>query len=364
VKFSVQQSILSRHIDNAAKFLPKKDTIPILSHIVLTATDEGLEIIAGNTLTFIKSVIPSADYELEMAGSVAIPGKRMSEIIKKLSGIVTIQTEADVAIIQAGKSEFELSVLDSEEYPEFPRPNGTVVTIKGSDFKDLVSQTSYAVSTNESTPILMGVQFTQTGNRLKLTACDKHRLAQVEVDNESEEFMTVVDGSTLSELSKIMNDLDEAAISFGNSMLVKTSEFTFYSRIIDGTYPDTSRLIPRSFSTEFTVNRNELISALDRMHIIAKDSKTNLVKIKVDAKEFVIESKEQTQRARESLDVIEFNGEPKTFSVNGKFFSDAIKPMTATEVKISLNGNMEPIILSGKDEEGFGLILPYRTTAN
>ncbi len=365
MKIQIQQSILSRHLDNAAKFLPKKDINPILSHIVLSTTPEGLEIIAGNTETFIKSVISADDitnhFTIERGGAIAIPGTKLTEIIKKLSGPVTIDAESRQVVIQAGKSEFGLSTLDPEEYPAFPNVNGTSITMKGKDLKELIATTSYAVSTQENTPILTGILFSQKNGMLKLTGCDRHRLGRIESEFEGDDFQTVINGLILVELSKIIGDGD-IEISFDNSMLIKTDEFTFWSRVIDGTYPETEKLIPTTFSTEITVNKLELAAALGRIDIVAKESKTNLMRLAINQNEIMIESKGETKRAKESVDVKGFIGNSLTIGINGKYLSEAIKVIGSAEVNIGLNGLTSPVIVRGKDELAYHMVLPYRIT--
>jgi DNA polymerase-3 subunit beta len=207
----------------------------------------------------------------------------------------------------------------------------------------------------------MGILFTQQNGMLKLTACDRHRLAQIEAENAAgDNFQIVVSGTTLVELSKIIGDGD-IEISFDNSMLVKSNDFIFYSRILEGTYPETARLIPASFTTEVTVNKQELASALGRIDIVAKESKQNLMKLSINQNEITIESKEQTKRARETVDVKGFVGDEIAIGINGKYLSDALKAIGATDLEISLNGKMNPIIVRGKGELDFHVVLPYRT---
>lgn len=365
MKIQIQQSILSRHLDNAAKFLPKKDSIPILSHIVLSTTTEGLEIIAGNTETFIKSVISIDDITshltIERGGAIAIPGSKLTEIVKKLFGPVTIEVESGQVVIQAGNSEFGLTTLDPEEYPAFPDVNGTSITMKGKDLKELIATTSYAVSTQESTPILMGISFSQKNGLLILIGCDRHRLGRIETEIVGDDFQAVVNGSVLDELSKIMGD-EDMEISFNNSMLIKTSEFSFWSRVIDGTYPETNKLIPNTFTTEITVSKNKLAAALGRVDIVAKESKTNLMKLAINQNEIMLESKGETKRAKESVEVIGFIGNVLTIGINGKYLSEAIKAIDSTEVEIGLNGLTSPVIIRGKEELSLHMVLPYRIT--
>ncbi|MGO4496490.1 DNA polymerase III subunit beta [Paenibacillus sp. 2RAB27] len=360
MKIQIEQSVLSKHLDNAAKFLPKKDVIPILSHIILSANSSGLEIVAGNSETFLKPVINSENLVIIESGSAAIPGKELSEIVKKLSGLITIETRKREVVLHTDKSEYELDVLDHEEYPPFPIVNESSIRMKGKDFKELIATTTYATSTNEATPILTGTLFAQRDGSLRIVSCDRHRLARIDFENEGENFQTVLHGSVLVELAKILGD-DELEISFHNALLVKSNEFTFYSRILDGSYPETERLIPTSFSTEMTVNKRDITEALERVLIVAKENKSNLVKLNLSKDGIVIESKEQKKRAKETVDVKKYIGNALTVNCNGKYLADALKAIGTMEIELCLNDQMEPIIVRGKDELSLHLILPYRT---
>ncbi|KIL35139.1 hypothetical protein SD71_16030 [Cohnella kolymensis] len=360
MKIVIQQSTLKRHLESASKFLPSKDGIPILSHIVLAAVPEGLRITAGNTETFIQSLIPSDDLTVEQSGATAIPGQKLTEIVNKLSDFITIQTEVGKVVIKAGKSEFALSTLDPEEYPTFPMVNGTRVSMKGKDLKELISTTAYAISTKEETPMFTGISFTQKDGVLTLTATDRHRLGRIQSEISGEDFHSVVAGKTLLELSKILGDGD-IEISFDDAMLVKSADFTFYSRILVGSYPDTDKIIPTTFATQLEVNRHELAAALDRINIVAKESKQNLMKVTVNENELMMVSEQETKRVQEFVDIKGFTGESFSFGINQKYLSDAVKAIDANQMTMSLNGKTSPIIVRGKDELALHLVLPYRT---
>jgi DNA polymerase-3 subunit beta len=364
MKLSIHQATLSKHLDNAVKFINSKEMIPILSHILLTVTDEGLEIMAGGTESFIKSFIPAADLRQGVNGQAAVPGRKLAEVVKRMAGQLEIEAANNTVTLKAGKSVIELSTMDASEFPKFPPVEGQEVTLKGLDFRDMVNQTAYAVSTQESTPVLLGVLFSQSQGKLRLTACDRHRLAQAELDNESEDFTAIIDGITLSNLTKIVSDKEDVELTFGTGVIAKTPEFTFYSRTLDGTYPDTSKLIAREFKTRLRMNTAELRNALDLILVLARDndSKTQLVKLTIDDQGLTIESNGQNQRASEFVDVKQFNGEGLKINVNGKFLSDALKVIEANETEINLVGGLNPIILRGVDELAFSLILPYRTS--
>jgi DNA polymerase-3 subunit beta len=206
---------------------------------------------------------------------------------------------------------------------------------------------------------------------LRFIACDRHRLATREISIELEEHQTlpniVISGRTLNELSKILpdqNTLIDIVIS-DNQVLFKIHSILFYSRILDGTYPDTSKLIPQSFQTEMVLNTKELADAIDRAYLLSREDKTNIVKM-VMSEDKTIEissSSSELGKFTEQLSLHKITGDLLRISFNSKYMLDALKVIDSDFIQLGFTGAMQPIII--KPEEATNilqLILPYRTT--
>jgi len=262
--------------------------------------------------------------------------------------------------------------LDPEEYPILPSiEENQVITVNGDLLKTMIKQTVFAISTNETTPILTGLLWDLQDTELKFVATDRHRLAsrtaQIQVDPSLRFQNIVISGKTLNELSKIIPDQNTMVdiVVADNQVLFKIDHVLFYSRILDGTFPDTSRIIPTQYKTELVLDTKKLIEAIDRAYLLSREEKTNIVRLqtKEDGTIEISSSSSELGRVTEELEAQEFNGDPLRIAFNSKYMLDVLKVMECEHIFIGFTGAMSPIII--KPTEGVNslhLILPYRTT--
>jgi DNA polymerase-3 subunit beta len=307
-------------------------------------------------------------------GSVVLPAKFFIEIIRKLpSQSIEIEVKDRFqTIIRSGSSEIQIMGLDPEEYPLLPQiEESKMIQIPSDILKTMIKQTSFAVSTNESTPILTGVLWNINGNELKFIACDRHRLATREITNDNSTLQNfhniVISGRTLNELNKILpdqNSLIDIVIS-DNQVLFKIHSILFYTRILDGTYPDTSKLIPQAFQTQMVVPTKELADAIDRAYLLSREDKTNIVKMVMNEDQTIEISSSSSElgKVTEQISLRQISGDLLRISFNSKYMLDALKIMDSEYIHMGFTGAMQPIIIKPEDETSIlQLILPYRTT--
>ncbi|OAS16813.1 DNA polymerase III subunit beta [Paenibacillus oryzisoli] len=379
MKLTILKDHLIESIGHVSKAISSRTTIPILTGIKIDATLSGVTLTASDTDISIQSFTASENstikiIELIQAGSVVLPAKFFVEIIRKLPAqLIEIEVKANFqTIIRSGSSEIQIMGLDPDEYPLLPEIEESKMLRLPSDLlKTMIKQTSYAVSTNESTPILTGVLWNISGDKLKFIACDRHRLAsrEVTVDNEQAQNLPniVISGRTLNELSKILpdqNTLIDIVIA-DNQVLFKIQSILFYSRILDGTYPDTSKLIPQSFQTEMVVPTKELAEAIDRAYLLSKEDKTNIVKMMMleDKTIEISSSSSELGKVTEQIALQHIVGDLLKISFNSKYMLDALKVLDSEFIQIGFTGAMQPIIMKPQDSTSIlQLILPYRTT--
>lgn len=379
MKLTILKDYLTESIQHVSKAISSKTTIPILTGIKIDAATSGVTLTASDTDISIQSFTPNeneeiAIIELHQPGSVVLPAKFFMEIIRKLpSQKIEIEVRDHFqTIIRSGSSEIQIMGLDPEEYPLLPQlEESKMIQIPSDLLKTMIKQTSFAVSTNETTPILTGVLWHVQDGKLKFIACDRHRLASREISLDLDVAQTfhniVISGRTLNELSKILPDqnaLIDILVS-DNQVLFKINSILFYSRILDGTYPDTSKLIPQSFQTELIVNIKELADAIDRAYLLSREDKTNIVKLIMleDETIEISSSSSELGKVTEQLSLQSFKGERLRISFNSKYMLDALKVMDSDYIQIGFTGAMQPIIIKPEDQANIlQLILPYRTT--
>ncbi len=377
MKFVTQRDQLVASILNVMKAISQRTAIPILTGMKIEAKKSGLILTGSDSDISIEAYIPSEEdgtifvEEIE-EGSVVLNAQYFSDIIRKLpENTVMIEADSQLNVtIQSGKSVFKLNGQDAEEYPQLP----TLQTehsfeIQADLLKTLIKQTAFAVSTMETRPILTGVNLTLKDGLLNFTATDSHRLASrdIHIKNTKLEFSNVViPGKSLNELNKILDDTEDMIeISVANNqILFRTKQFNFLSRLLDGNYPETSRLIPDQSKTTITVQTKSLQNTIDRASLLAKNESNNVVRLTTkDQQTIEITSKSpEIGKVAEDVMVESIEGEELNISFSSKYILDALKTMDADEINIQFTGAMRPFIIRPQtDEPILQLILPVRT---
>ncbi|WP_289356762.1 DNA polymerase III subunit beta [Paenibacillus sp. S-12] len=379
MKLSILKNELNEAIQNVSKAISSRTTIPILSGIKVDVTFQGVTLTASDTDISIQTFIPVEDdrqtiVQVERPGSVVLPAKFFVEIIKKLpSQDVEIEVKEHFqTFLRSGTTDIQMVGLDPEEYPVLPSiEENQVITVNGDLLKTMIKQTAFAISSNETTPILTGVLWNLSEGNLKFVSTDRHRLASRTADIQADPDIrfrnVVISGKTLNELSKIIPDQNTMVdiVVADNQVLFKIDRVLFYSRILDGTYPDTSKIIPQNYKTELILDTKKLIDAIDRAYLLSREDKTNIVRLqtKEDGTIEISSSSSELGRVTEQLDVKEFNGDPLRIAFNSKYMLDVLKVVECENIFIGFTGAMSPIIIKPTEHvSSLHLILPYRTT--
>lgn len=379
MKLNILKDDLNESIQHVSKAISSRTAVPILTGIKIDVQPNGVTLTASDTEISIQSFIPQekdgiATVEVITPGSVVLPAKFFTEIIKKLpSRDVTIEVKENfLTWIRSGSAEIQIVGLDPEEYPLLPQlEENEVLNVSSDLLKAMIRQTTFAVSTSETSPILTGVLWNFSQDRLKLIACDRLRMASREshIDsNNSLDFQNIViAGKSLNELNKLLPDQNMMVdiVVANNQVLFKMDTILFYTRMLDGTYPDTSKLIPQSFQTELTIDTRKLADAIDRAYLLSREEKTNIVKMTLKDENTVEISSSSSElgKVKEEIDAHTLSGELLSISFNSKYMLDALKVIDSDYIQICFRGAMQPIIMKPEDHSNMlHLIMPYRTT--
>ena len=376
MKFIIQKDYLVQSVQDVMKAITSRTTIPILTGIKVVATEEGVTLTGSDSDISIESFIPKEEngieiVEVQKTGSIVLQAKFFSEIVKKLpTNQVEIEVEHLQTVIRSGKSEFNLNGLDSEEYPHLPElSEQNVLKIPTDILKNIIKQTVFAVSTSETRPVLTGVNWKIENGDLICIATDSHRLAlrKAKINSNAEQtYNIVIPGKSLNELNRILDDDNESVeiVVTENQILFKTKHILFFSRLLEGNYPDTNRLIPTESKTDIVVNAKAFLQAIDRASLLAREGRNNVVKFST-LNENVIEISSFTPeigKVVEELISESIIGEELKISFSAKYMMDALKALEGTEIKISFTGAMRPFVIKPlHDETTLQLILPVRT---
>lgn len=380
MKLTIRKDALNEAIGHVSRAVSPRTAIPILSGIKLDADERGLTLTASDTDISIKSFIPAEEdgetiVRLQTGGSLVLGAKFFSEIVKKLpSDEVELEaTDVHRAVIRSGSAEIELVGMDPDEYPVLPSiGEAGTFTINGLVLKQLIHRTVFAVSANESTPILTGVLWQLDGGKLKLTATDRHRLSNAECEVVADPGVKldqmVIAGRTLNELSRLIPDDGEMieVTATDSQVLFRMDRVLFYSRLLDGTYPDTSRIITHQYKTELIISTKALTDAIERAYLLSREEKTNIVRMAtVEGGEIEVSSSSmEIGKVTEKVKPDHLAGEELRIAFNSRYMLDALKVIDQENIHIGFTGMMSPILIRPeKDADMLHLILPYRTTS-
>ncbi|QPC47933.1 DNA polymerase III subunit beta [Mangrovibacillus cuniculi] len=377
MKFTIQRDLFVQSIQDVMKAVSTRTTIPILTGIKLIASEEGITLTGSDSDISIESFIPVEEdgkvlVEVQETGGVVLQAKFFSEIVKKLPGtdIEMEITQGFQTVIRSGSAEFNLNGLDPREYPHLPQiAEEHVFKMPADLLRALIRQTVFAVSTSETRPILTGVNWQISDSQLTCVATDSHRLAMRTAPIEeslSEEYNVVIPGKSLTELSKIVDDTTDPVdiVITENQILFKTKHILFFSRLLEGNYPDTSRLIPSESKTTMSIKTKEFLQAIDRASLLAREGRNNVVKLATEVNNSVEVSSDSPEIGKvvEHIQTSNMEGEELRISFSAKYMMDALKAVEGTEITIQFTGAMRPFILRPLDDESIlQLILPVRT---
>ncbi|GAA0490536.1 DNA polymerase III subunit beta [Alkalibacterium indicireducens] len=379
MKFTVNRSAFLKKLKDVQLAVSSRSTIPILTGIKLIASEEGIQLTGSNSDISIETFVRKSDEQsgltIEEEGQIVLqPARFFSDIVNKLPDetfTVEVKDRVQTAITSASSS-FIINGLDAANYPHLPEIDTTQsFTLPVNLLKKIIKQTVIAVSTHESRPILTGIHLTISDGKLKAVATDSHRLSQRVIPVEGTESLSynlVIPGKSLQELTRLLDDsLDEIEVAIAeNQILFKTEDTLFYSRLLEGNYPDTDRLIPDSSATEVTLEAQILLGAVERASLLSHEGKNNVVKLSVkdDTVEITGNSPE-VGRVNEQVTTQSISGEEMEISFNPDYLKAALTTFGPVDITLKLISTLRPFVLVPSEDknEFIQLITPIRTSA-
>ena len=355
MKLRIKKDVLLEGLNKVSKAISTKNLVPVLAGIKFELEEKGLTLTASDNDITIQTFIPKEDaMEIDKEGSIIIQGKYILDIVRKLPDeYINIEVVDDLKIlIYTENSEFNLNGINKNEYPNIHLEySKNPISISSRLLKSIVFQTSFASSNDESRPVLTGINFKIMGNILECNSTDSYRLARkiVNLDTVVEEAHNIVIPSrNLMEFTKIINDNDDSLQLhiFNNKILFQYDNLLFQSRLINGTYPNTSNLLPEESLLKVTTTVNELYSVIDRASILTSDKEKNVVTLETDGNKLMVRSNSvEIGRVEEKMYVEKNNEENIKISFIAKYMLEALKSFTGEQVEISFVGEVKPILL-------------------
>lgn len=372
--FSIDRDTLLQHLNIIQRGLPVKTPMPILYAIKFQVNQDHMILTSSNSDVAIQILIDDPSIVIEQTGKSAIPGRYLLDIVRKVVSkkIEFALIEQNIIVIKADRSEFKLRLMDVEDYPDidFMDLNQPLI-FNPLQLNDMIRETNFATATNEKRPILTGVDFKFLEKKLFCVATDSYRLAQKELlfDSARDPFDLVLPNKSLEELQKILETITEPVELYinPNKVLFKLGSILFQTRLLEGSYPDTQRIIPQSFVVEIPFHKEQLLAAVDRVSLLSpKDRETNYNIIKLNLREDkIVEISSTNSEIGDALEEIIPSGEvmgPRIkLAFSSKYLKEALKTFHSEEVSIKFAGEIKPFIITGKEDPTLlHLILPVR----
>lgn len=377
MRFIIARDSLLSSIQDVMKAISTRTAIPILTGMKIQAKKDGIILTGSDSDISIESFIPQEEdgfvhVENIEPGEIIIQARYFPDIIRKLpDSSVEISTDENLQVnIRSGKAEFQLNGQDASEYPNFPALTANQTFELPTDLlKNLITKTSFAISSMETRPILTGINIQLENNILTFTATDSHRLASKQVpiqETDVEITSVVIPGKSLNELNKILTENKEPIeISITkNQILFRTKHLSFMSRLLNGNYPETSRLIPEQSNTTLHVTTKSLLQTIERASLLTKEEDNNVVKLNTIGNEQIeiTSNSPEIGHVQESMEIDTLEGEEVKISFSSKYMMDALKAIECDTIKIDFTGAMRPFIIRpASDDPILHLILPVRT---
>jgi len=355
---------LSDAVIKVSKAISSKGVNPILEGIKISTDEDYLTLQATDLELTIENRIRA---EVKIEGDVVVPGKFFGEYIKKLSNekIELTTDEQNNLSIRYSDSFGKIQCYKSDEYPEVKKVDyENSFEISQKVFKELINKSAYAVSVDDTRPILKGVKLEVEGNTIKAIALDGFRLALVNkvINNSTNNVNFIVPTKSLKEIANLLNDTDEAVkINIQkNYMMIEIGNTKISTRLLDGEFINYRQIIPTTFQTSLIINKAQLESAIDKAMLFSRIDKNNLVKFEINEKIVIISSHSEIGENKDNIS-ISLNGKELAISFNSRYFSDALRVIDDEYIKLSFNSSISPCVISPNDNENFtNLILPVR----
>ena len=377
MNITIDREVLLENLNIISRGLPSKSPMPILTGIKFYVTENDLFMTSSNTDISVEVTITDSSLQIVEAGSTVVPGRLFIDIIRKINSkkVNLFLSDDKILIVKADRGEYKLHIMDPLNYPKIDFvPLENPLTLHSDVLKSLIKETVFATAQTEKKPILAGVNFVNNNNELIVTATDSFRLSQ-KITNirEYKDFNITIPNKSLDEMLKALDvyDGDVNLYFTQNRLLAQYRNVCFQTRLLDGNYPDTSKLIPSTFPIIVKFNKDELVEAVERVSLLSprdkerdKEIAYSIIKLSIRKDRTIEISTNNTvygDAREEVIPTFVDASNPITIGFSSRYLLEALKSFMSTEISLNLTGEIRPFVIRGeKDVNLTQLILPVR----
>lgn len=369
MKLVFEKDNLLNGINIVLKAVPSKSTMTILECILIDASADEIKLTGNDTELGIETKVEGIILE---RGKIALDAKLFSDIIRKLSGEnsqITLECDEKFnTVISCEKSVFKIQGKDGEEFSYIPHiDRDHYICLSQFTLKEVIRQTIFSISPNDSNKMMTGELMEVNGNELKVVSLDGHRMSirKITLKDQYDAIKVIVPGKTLSEISKILNGDNESEVMIffsSNHVMFEFDETVVVSRLIEGEYFRISQMLSNDYETKIVVNRRELLDAIERASILIRenDKKPIIINITDEGMELKMNSAFGTMNAELAIHKL---GNDLMIGFNPKFLIDALRIIDEEDVTLYLMNAKSPCFIKNEEESYIYLILPVNFNA-
>jgi len=365
MKIKIARDELLTGLQRVQGIVEKRNTMPVLSNILLETKQDGIELVATDLEIGVRGHYKA---DVQQAGSVSLSARKLYELLKEVAdGEITLTTQENNWVqIQAGRSQFKIVGMAASEFPALPTiEREGRVAIPGSGLASLIRKTLFAVGDNDARYILNGLLITLHSSdkkvTMKLVGTDGHRLAVAESDltqsagtDLPKEIKAIIPRKAAQEIRRLLEEEEgEPLLGFTKNLVTfQKSGLFLTSRVMEGTYPNYQQVIPKESAKKVAIERTALESALRRVAVLSKD-KTNAVKVILQNGSITLHtSSPDVGEATEDLPA-QYRGESLTTGFNARYLLDALAVMEGDTVNLEISSPLSPCVLKSDGDPGF-----------
>lgn len=372
MEVSSPQDVLQRSLGQVSRAVATKTTFPVLGNVLIEAEGDTLKLAATNQEIGITAWIPA---QVDEPGKITVDARLLSEFVNTLPAEpvkLSVAPGRYVLNVRGLGADAEINGIDAEEFPVFPRidAGAYVARINPSTLRDMIGLVEFAAANDDSRPVLAGVLMRFEDDRITLAAADGFRLAVREGELASpvaERLDIIVPARSLRELARIVGDRSEpvelTVTPNRGQLVVQSDGVEFYSRLIDGTFPDFRQIVPREFATRVELGRDEFLAAVRRAGFFARDN-NDVVRIgaKAGADELMPGNVEVSATAAErgssqSEIAASINGPDGQIAFNARYLLDVLSVLKSSRVMLGMNGSNQAGIVRPLESENYTYVI-------
>ena len=363
VSFTIDRTSIVKTMALVGRSVEKRNTIPVLSNVLLTAGTSGLAITATDLDIEARATLITED--LRGAGSITVPAATLTDIVRKISApqiMISWESDDGPVILRAGRSRFNLQALPASDFPEFPVADlPHAFTLESYQVQRMIARTSFAISTEETRYYLNGIYLHTVEGHLRTVATDGHRLARFDVPApDGAEGMpgVIVPRKTVAEIERLAKDhggLIEIAISPSKIRIIAGAT-RIVSKLVDGTYPDYSRVIPTQNDRIASLDRAALADAADRVSTISSERGRAVRLSLTDGTMRLSVTNPDSGTAEEEVEA-DYAGDEINVGFNSRYLADAMAAIGGERVTLALQDPGAPALITTPSDSALLVVL-------